>query len=67
LTEIAGEFGGVDPLKPVLRAELDETKERLVRVQERLRMLLHMDVVLREPLEEEVEEMRSWVKTRAAL
>ena len=35
-------------------------------IQEHLR-LLNMEVVLREPLEEELEEMREWVRERAAI
>ena len=64
LDGIAGEFGGVDPLKPEMREELTETKQRLLTLQERLR-LLHMEVVLREPLDEELDALRRWVKERA--
>ena len=66
LDEIAGEFGGADPLKPDLREELEETKQRLRTLQEHLGFL-RMEVVLREPLDEEVEELRRWVRERASL
>jgi len=66
LDEIAGEFSGADPLKPDLREELEETKQRLLTLQEHL-LYLRMEVVLREPLEEEVEELRRWTRERATL
>jgi hypothetical protein len=66
LDEIAVEFGGTDPLKPALREEVEETKRELLTIQEHLRFL-SMEVVLREPLEEELDEMREWVKERAAI
>jgi hypothetical protein len=64
IAELAGEFGGADPLRPRLREELDETTSELLAVQEHLRFL-NMEVLLREPLDEELEEMREWVKERA--
>ncbi|HLG12216.1 MAG TPA: hypothetical protein VI876_10710 [Dehalococcoidia bacterium] len=65
IDELAREFGGVDPLKPALRSELDQTKQELLTIEEHLRWL-QMEVVLREPLEEELAEIRGWVKERAA-
>jgi hypothetical protein len=64
LEEIARELSDVDPLKPPLRAELDETKRELVSLQAQLEYL-RMEVVLRDPLEEELEEMRAWVREQA--
>ena len=66
LEGIAGEFGGADPLRPQVRDELEETKQRLLTLQERLRFL-DMEVVLREPLAEEVEELQRWVRERAGV
>jgi hypothetical protein len=45
---------------------VEETKQELLTIQEHLRFL-NMEVVLREPLEEELDEMREWVKERAAI
>jgi hypothetical protein len=65
LDEISAEFGGSDPLKPAVREELEDTKRRLETVQAHLRFL-NMEVVLRDPLEEELAEMRRFVKERAS-
>ena len=62
LEEIAAEFGGADPLKPEIRELLDDTKPSLLTHKEQL-AYLHMDVVLREPLAEELDEMREFVRT----
>ncbi len=62
LGEIAAEFGGTDPLKPEIRELLDATKQSLLEHKEQL-ALLHMEVVLREPLAEELDEMREFVRT----
>jgi hypothetical protein len=64
LDEMAVEFGGADPLRPFIRAEVDETKHDLLEIRDHLR-IFNMEVVLREPLEEELAEMRGWVKERA--
>jgi hypothetical protein len=64
LDEMALEFGGADPLRPFIRAEVEETKHDLLEIQEHLRFF-NMEVVLREPLEEELAEMRGWVRERA--
>ncbi len=61
LGEIAGEFEGTDPLKPDVRTLLDETKRRLLQHKEEL-AVLNIEVVLREPLLEELEEMREFVR-----
>jgi hypothetical protein len=63
IEELAGEFGGADPLKPRIRQEVEDTKRSLLEVQEHLRFL-NMEVVLREPLAEELEEMREWARSR---
>ena len=46
-----------------MRLGLDELKPALGP----LERCLQMEVVLREPLDEEVEEIRGWVKERAAI
>ena len=61
LDEIAQSFGGQDVLKPVFRSKLEEAKANLLRVREAL-LLIQMDVVLREPLEEELAELRQTVE-----
>jgi hypothetical protein len=60
LDEISEEFNGIDPLRPVFREKLDSTREELLEVKEHL-LYLGIDAVLREPLDEELEEVRSWV------
>jgi len=62
LAEIADAFNGADPLRPVLRTKLETTREKLLPVKEHLEFL-HLEVVLREPLEEEVQELRDWLAT----
>jgi hypothetical protein len=59
--EIGEAFNGVDPLKPAFREKLDDTRRRLQDVQEHL-MFLRMEVVLRDPLPEELDEMRGWLE-----
>jgi hypothetical protein len=63
--EIGEAFNGVDPLKPPFREKLDDTRRRLQAVQEHLECL-RMEVVLRDPLPEELEEMRGWLEEMAA-
>ena len=60
LDEIGEEFNGIDPLRPVFREKLDSTRETLLGVKEHL-LYLGIDAKLREPLDEELEEVRSWV------
>jgi hypothetical protein len=60
VNEIGEEFNGIDPLRPVFREKLDSTREELLEVKEHL-LYLGIDAVLREPLDEELEEVRSWV------
>ena len=59
LDEIAVEFGGSDALKPDPREKLDETKQKIQSVHDELLALLKFDAKLREPLEEELEELRA--------
>lgn len=61
LGDIGEAFNGTDPLKPVFRTKLEETRTNLQSIREHLLELVKMDVVLREPLGEEMEEMREWV------
>ena len=65
LEEIGVEFEGADPLKPRGREMLAETKRRLLKLQEELRYF-RMEVVLRDPLPEEIEEMRAFVQERSS-
>ncbi len=62
LEEIAAEFGGTDPLKPEIRELLDSSKQTLLEHREQL-AFLDMEVVLREPHAEELDEMREFVRT----
>jgi hypothetical protein len=57
LGEVAVEFGGVDPLKPDAREKLDEAKQKLQQTHGHLQYL-NLEVELREPLDEELEELR---------
>ena len=65
LDEVAAELGGVDPLKPSPRQKLDETKRSLLSSQEQLRVL-QMEALFREPLPEELEELRGFFETIVA-
>jgi hypothetical protein len=60
VSEIGEEFNGIDPLRPVFREKLDGAKEKLQEIQTHL-SYLGMDVVLREPHEEELQELRGWL------
>jgi hypothetical protein len=62
LDEMAPEFDGTDPLRPHARDELNEAKQELLSLQEQLRVF-QIEVELREPLDEELSEMRDFVKT----
>ncbi len=57
--DIGAEFKGADPLRPVFREKLTFTREKLLAIKERL-LALSMDVELRDPLDEELQEMRDW-------
>jgi hypothetical protein len=59
LDEVAAEFNGADPLRPHAREKLDATRERLLKSAEELEFF-HMAVVLREPLPEELDELRGF-------
>ena len=61
LDEIAENFGGQDVLKPVFRSRLEDAKAKLLQTREAL-LLINMDAVLREPLEEELVELRESVE-----
>ena len=58
--EIGEAFNGLDPLRPVFREKQEATRERLLSIREHL-TFLSMEVELREPLDEELEEMRGWL------
>ena len=58
--EIGEAFNGIDPLRPVFREKQEATREKLRSIREHL-TLLGMEIELREPLEEELEEVRSWL------
>jgi hypothetical protein len=63
--DVAAEFNGIDPLRPALRQKITSTREKLQATKEHLQVL-GMDVVLRDPLDEELEEIRSWLAERLA-
>jgi hypothetical protein len=60
LGQIADSHGTHDALVPGSRELLEETKAHLLEIQEQLRPL-HMEVVMRDPLEEELAEMRQFL------
>ena len=60
VNEIGEAFNGIDPLKPAFREKLDGTREKLQAIREHL-SFLRMECELREPLEEELTEMRGWL------
>jgi hypothetical protein len=60
--EIGEEFNGIDPLRPVFREKLYSAKEKLLEIQKHL-SYLSMEVELREPDEEELQELRGWLAT----
>jgi hypothetical protein len=51
------------PIKPAFRQELEAAKQDLLTLQKHL-ACLQIDMVLRDPLEEEMDEMTQWVKSR---
>jgi hypothetical protein len=59
LDEVAAEFNGADPLRPHAREKLDATRERLLQSAGELEFF-NMAVVLREPLPEELDELRGF-------
>jgi len=61
VNEIGEAFNGIDPLKPAFREKLDGTREKLQAIREHL-SFLRMECELREPLEEELTEMRGWLE-----
>jgi hypothetical protein len=63
LDEMAPEFDGIDPLRPLPREALNDAKTGLLSLQKQLRAF-DVEVDLREPLDEELEEMREWVRDR---
>jgi hypothetical protein len=65
LDEWGAEFGGIDPIKPAFRRELNEAKHDLLTLQKH-RRCLQINVVLRDPLQEEMDELTEWVKSRTA-
>jgi hypothetical protein len=58
---VAAEFGGADPVKPDVREKLDGTQRKLQSIHEQL-LALDLEVELREPLEEELEELRGLMR-----
>ena len=60
LAEIGEEFNGIDPLRPIFREKLESTREELWSVHEWLKRI-RIEVKLREPLEEELQDMRDWL------
>jgi hypothetical protein len=64
VTEIGAELGEIDPLKPPARTGLDEAKRSLLTLKEHLRVL-RVEFVLREPLPDELAEMREFVRQAA--
>jgi hypothetical protein len=65
LDEWGAEFGGIDPIKPAFRRELNEAKHDLLTLQKH-RRCLQINVVLRDPLQEEMDELTEWVKSLTA-
>jgi len=55
-------FNGIDPLRPVFRDKAEATREKLLSLQERFRVI-KVEVELREPLDEELQETRDWLAT----
>jgi hypothetical protein len=65
LDEIAVEFEGADPLKPRNRETLEATKQKLLKLKGELEYF-RMEVLLREPLPEELDDMRAFVQEKAS-
>ena len=61
VAEIGEAFNGIDPWRPVFREKLEAAREKLLAIKEHL-LFLGLDVVLRDPLPEELDEMRGWLE-----
>jgi hypothetical protein len=60
VAEIGDSFNGLDPLRPMFREKLDATREKLLSLKDWF-AVIRTDVELREPLEEELLEMRDFL------
>jgi hypothetical protein len=60
VAEIGESFNGLDPLRPMFREKLEATREKLLALQDWF-AVLRIDVALRDPLEEELQEMRDFL------
>jgi hypothetical protein len=65
LDEWGAEFGDIDPLKPAFREELDVAKQDLLALQKHLGWL-QIAVDLRDPRQDEMEQVTEWVRSRFA-
>jgi hypothetical protein len=66
LEEVAEEFGGEDPLLPLVREILDKTREDLVGLHHPLLDFVDVEVELVDPDEERVEFLRQrWLREDA--
>ena len=59
VAEVGEHFNGIDPLRPVLREKAEATREKLLSIQDWFKVL-QVEVELREPLDEELQELREW-------
>jgi hypothetical protein len=57
--EVGEHFNGIDPLRPVFREKVDSTRTILLRIQDWFKVL-QVEVELREPSDEELQELRDW-------
>jgi hypothetical protein len=64
LDGIAAEFNVEDALRPKFRERLEAARQQLQVCKERL-LVLGVDVILREPLAEELYELHGWVREQA--
>jgi hypothetical protein len=62
VAEVGEHFNGIDPLKPVFREKAEATREVLLSIQDWFKVL-QVDVELREPMEEELQELRDWASS----
>ena len=60
VAEIGDSFNGIDPLRPVFREKLEATREKLLSLKDWF-AFIRIDVELRDPLEEELQEIRDFV------
>jgi hypothetical protein len=65
VNEIGESFNGIDPLRPVFREKREATRAKLLAIQEHLRVL-NIEVELRDPLAEEIQEIRGWLEDSPA-